>query len=370
MKGNHIDLFQLLSVVKDSVADAVPEHVWVRAEIASISVRRNGHCYMDLVQSENGQVVAQSKAIVWSGIFGQLSLFFSSVTGTQLEAGQQVLLLVGVSFNPVYGFSLIVEDIDPEYTLGDAERKRLETLDRLRKEGLLDIQKGFSLPVLPRNLAVISAPDAAGYRDFEKHLKDNEYGFSFRTTLYPAVMQGAGCAASIASALKEAGNSGEAYDAVLILRGGGSRLDLACFDEYDLCAAVALHPFPVLTAIGHDQDTHLCDMTACRYVKTPTALADLFVEMFALQDARLEDLRVRLKNARMTRLTLMQSRLDVLRARLEAADPRRLLDKGYAVVIGPDDRLLTSVSACREGDELTVMVRDGKLITRVEKIEL
>lgn len=365
-----MDLFQLLSAVKECVADAAPERVWVRAEIASISVRRNGHCYMDLVQSVDGQVVAQSRAIVWAGVFGQLSLFFASVTGTQLAAGQQVLLLVGVNFNPVYGFSLIVDDIDPEYTLGDAERKRLETLERLRKEGLLDMQKGFSLPVLPRNLAVISAPDAAGYRDFEKHLKGNEYGFTFRTALYPAVMQGAGCAVSIASALKDIEGSGTSYDAVLILRGGGSKLDLACFDEYDLCAAVALHPFPVLTAIGHDQDTHLCDMTACRYVKTPTALADLFIDMFAQQDTRLEDLRVRLKNVRRTRIALMQSRLDVLRARLEAADPRRLLDKGYAVVTGPDDRLLASAATCREGDVLTVMLRDGNLKTRVESIEL
>lgn len=370
MKENETDLLGLLTVVRESVENAIPEAVWVRSEIASISVRRNGHCYMDLVQSEDGEVLAQSRAIIWAGLFRQLSLFFSSVTGSELSVGQQVLLLVKANYNPIYGFSLIVEDIDPEYTLGDAQRKRMETLERLRKEGLLDAQKKLSLPALPYRLAVISAPDAAGYRDFERHLKDNEYGFRFSTTLYPATMQGAACAESVSGALAQVAESNVKYDAVLILRGGGGQLDLSCFDEYVMCAAIATHPYPVLTAIGHDQDTHLCDMVSYSYVKTPTALADWFIDIYAREDTRLNSLRQRLKNVRLTRLALMQGRLDVLRARLNAADPRRLLEKGYVLAVGGDGRLLSSVTGVCAGDKVTVFFRDGKLRTTVESVEI
>lgn len=370
MKENETDLLRLLSVVKEGIENSVPEAIWVRSEIASISTRRNGHCYLDLVQSEDGEVVAQSRAIIWAGIYRQLSLFFSSVTGSELAVGQQVLLLVKVNYNPVYGFSLIVEDIDPEYTLGDAQRKRAETLENLRKEGLLEAQRELVIPALPYRLAVISAPDAAGYRDFERHLKENEDGFRFSTTLYPATMQGASCAESVAEALANVEKSGVKYDAVLVLRGGGGKLDLSCFDEYVMCAAIAKHPFPVLTAIGHDQDTHLCDMVAYAYVKTPTALADWFLDIYKREDLRLASLRQRLKNVKLTRLTLMQGRLDVLKARLNAANPRRLLEKGYVLAMGGNGQLLSSAVGVNTGDRVTVFFRDGKLRTIVETVEL
>lgn len=370
MEKNCIDLLMLQNAVKAGIEAAVPGTLWVKAELASVSRRRNGHCYMDLVQSDEGAVVAQARAIIWAGVYGQLSMFFESVTGSPLQAGQQLLLAVRVNYSPVYGVSLIVEDIDPDYTVGDAERKRLETLERLRKEGLLETQKEFALPVLPYRFAVVSAPDAAGYRDFMRHLHENAYGFKYSTTLYPASMQGAECASSIAAALAEIASSGVDYDAVLILRGGGGKLDLACYDEYEMCAAVARHPFPVLTAIGHDQDTHLCDMVAFESVKTPTALADYFIEIYADEDARLYDLGTRLKNARRTRLALMEGCLNVLKARLEAADPRRLLEKGYVLALGPDDHPLGKAAGVKAGDRLTLMLADGKIRTEVKKVEL
>ncbi|MCQ2165949.1 MAG: exodeoxyribonuclease VII large subunit [Bacteroidales bacterium] len=370
MDTEYMDLYGLLTRVKDEIEAAIPDSVWVRAEIASISVRRNGHCYMDIVQSEGGSVVAQARAIAWAGVYGQIAPYFESVTGAPLSIGQQVLLRVRVNYSQNYGFSLIVDDIDPEYTLGDAQRVRMETLERLRREGLLETQRELVLADLPYSLAVISAPDAAGYRDFTRHLEGNQYGYRFGITLYPATMQGAGCAASIAGALGEIASSGRNYDAVLILRGGGGKLDLACYDEYELCAAVALHPFPVLTAVGHDQDVHLCDMVAYEALKTPTALADRFIEIYADSEAGLNELRQRLKNARMTRLTLMQGRLDVLRARLEAADPRRLLEKGFVLVLGSDDHLLKKASDARVGDSVTLLMKDGRVRTRIEKVEL
>lgn len=369
MDKNCIDLLMLQNVVKAGVEAAVPGLLWVKAELASVSRRRNGHCYLDLVQSRDGAVQAQARAIIWAGVYGQLSLFFESVTGCPLQAGQQLLLAVRVNYSPVYGLSLIVEDIDPDYTVGDAERKRIETLERLRKEGLLEVQKEFALPVLPYRFAVISAPDAAGYRDFTRHLHGNAYGFKYSTTLYPAAMQGTECASSVAAALKEIEASGIAYDAVLLLRGGGGKLDLACYDEYEMCAAISRHPFPVLTAIGHDQDTHLCDMVAFDSVKTPTALADYFIDIYAGEDARLYEMATRLKNVRRTRLALMEGQLNVLKARLEAADPRRLLEKGYVLALGSDDHPLRRAAGTKVGDTLTLLFSDGRIRTEVKKVE-
>lgn len=365
----YIGLLELQLAVKSVVEDAVPDSFWVKAEIASLSRNRTGHCYMELVESREGKVVAQMRAIAWSSVYVQIAPYFRSVTGTDLSVGQTVLLLVTLQSSPLYGISLIIDDIDPDYTLGDAEKKRLETLDRLRREGLLEKQRLLRIPGLPYRLAVISSETAAGYRDFMRHLHENEYGFRFSTTLYPAAMQGQDCAGSIAAALDEAAASDQPYDATLILRGGGGKLDLSCYDEYEMCAAIARHPYPVLTAIGHDQDTHLCDMAAFEALKTPTALADWFLDIYSDAAAVLDALALRLKNARNTRLALMKGRLDVLAARLAAADPRALLEKGYVLVLGPDDHPLKKVEGSEVGQVLTLLLKDGKIKAEIKEID-
>lgn len=366
MDNNCIDLLRLQTVLKTGIEGAVPGAFWIKAEIASVSVKRGGHCYIDLVQSREGSVVAQMRAIIWSSVYRQITPYFESETGTSLQAGQQVLLLAKVQYSALYGLSLIIDDIDPSFTLGDAERKRLETLERLQKEGLLERQKELSLARLPYRLAVISAESAAGYRDFLRHLHENEYGFRFETELYPAPMQGSECAPGIAEALKAIEQSGVHYDATLILRGGGGKLDLACFDEYEMCAAVAAHPFPVLTAIGHDQDNHLCDAVAFESVKTPTALADYFLDIYVDEDALLWSLKTRLDHVRMHRINAMEARLDVLKARLEAASPRRLLEKGYTLVVGPDGKIVRNAAALSCGDTLDLVFTDGRVGCKVE----
>jgi len=363
------DLLTLQSLLKESIQECLPSHFWVRAEVASISLRRNGHCYLDLSQSEKGSVVAQVKAIIWAGVYRQIGPYFESETGVPLSAGQQVLFLVSVNYSPLYGLSLIIDDVDPQYTIGDAARKREETLGRLRSEGLTEFQKERSLPMLPRRFAVISARDAAGYRDFVRHLSDNSFGLRFEIELFPSPMQGPDCAEGIESAVKAIEMSKKQFDAVLMLRGGGGKLDLACYDEYRLCAALARCPFPVLTAIGHDQDVHLCDVVAFQALKTPTALADYFIDIFAGCKAMLDSLKQRLDGVLRTRTAIMRGRLDVLSARLEAADPRRVLDKGFALIVGPDGRKLTSAASSKEGDVLTIMFRDGTIkVTVNEKI--
>ena len=360
MDNVKMDLMQLQGLLAAGIQASLPSSFWVQAEIASLQRRRGGHCYMELSQSVGGRVVAQIKAIAWDSVYSQIEPYWYSVTGSALQAGVQVLLLVHVNYNPLYGLSLLIDDIDPEYTLGEGERRRLETLERLRTEGLLDAQKELVMAPVPYSLAVVSASDAAGYRDFMRQLHENPYGFRFSTTLFPAAMQGASCAASVADAVRRAGNAG-GFDAVLVLRGGGGKLDLSCYDEYQMCAAIAECPLPVLTAIGHDQDTHLCDLVACEALKTPTALADFFLDIYAALDARLEALQHRLDNALRTRLVLMERRLDVLAARLDAADPVRLLERGYIIALDAHGHPLKGVQGCEQGQTLSLMFKDGTL---------
>ena len=370
MNKNSTDLLTLLSLVRDVVSVELRDPVWVRAEIASVSVARNGHCYLELSQSEGGRVVAQTRAIIWAPVYRQIDAAFFRATESHLKAGLQLLFRASAGFDPHYGFSLTISDVDPDFTLGEEERKRAETLLRLQKEGLLDAQKEFVMCRLPYRIAVISARTAAGYGDFMKHLDENGGGYRFCIKLFQAPMQGEECARGIAAALSDVASSGERFDAVLILRGGGGNLDLAPYDEYEMCAAIARHPFPVITAVGHDRDVHLCDMVSYDSVKTPTALADLFLDIYAAEDEMLRRLGERLKNARRTRNAILEGRLDVLRARLEAADPRRLLEKGYVLVLDESDRPLRNASAAQKGDALTLMFSDGKLKVEVYEKEI
>ncbi len=370
MEKNVIDLFTLQTEVRQSLESSFPARVWVRAEVSAVKVRGGGHCYLELSQSDESGLVAKASAIIWASRFRVLGPYFESVAGSQLQPGITVLLRVQVNYSQLYGLSLIVDDIDASCTLGEKEKERLATIERLKKEGLLDRQKSLEMTALPYRLAVVSAPDAAGYRDFERHLKGNAYGFVLETVLYEAVMQGASAPESISDALKAAASAEKPFDAVLVLRGGGSNLDLSCFDDYSLASAIATCPVPILTAVGHDQDFHICDMVAWRYVKTPTALADTFIEIYADEDQYISSFAGRLKTAFLNKISLMGSRVDVLESRIAGADPRRILSRGYALVVDDGGVVMKNAAGHSAGDNVKVMFADGTLDCRVTGIQL
>ncbi|MDD7118124.1 MAG: exodeoxyribonuclease VII large subunit [Bacteroidales bacterium] len=370
MEKNVIDLFTLQTEVRQSLESSFPARVWVRAEVSAVKVRGGGHCYLELSQSDESGLVAKASAIIWASRYRVLGPYFESVAGSQLQPGITVLLRVQVNYSQLYGLSLIVDDIDASCTLGEKEKERLATIERLKKEGLLDRQKSLEMTALPYRLAVVSAPDAAGYRDFERHLKGNAYGFVLETVLYEAVMQGASAPESISDALKTAASAEKPFDAVLVLRGGGSNLDLSCFDDYRLASAIATCPVPILTAVGHDQDFHICDMVAWRYVKTPTALADTFIEIYADEDQYISSFAGRLKTAFLNKISLMGSRVDVLESRIAGADPRRILSRGYALVVDDGGVVMKNAAGHSAGDNVKVMFADGTLDCRVTGIQL
>ena len=239
MEKEFVDLFEFQTRLKQGVECLFPTRIWVKAEVSAVKARNGGHCYIELSQSDEKGLVAKANAIIWSSRYRFIAPYFESVTGSPITEGMMILVQVQVNYSQLYGFSLIINDIDPEYSLGIKELERQKTIGRLGKEGLLELQKELSLPILPYRLAVISAEDAAGYRDFTRHIAENPYGFEVRLGLFPALMQGAECPQSIVAALDAVLESGDQYDAVLILRGGGAKLDLACYDDYTLAAVIA-----------------------------------------------------------------------------------------------------------------------------------
>ena len=392
MEKEYIDLFEFQSRLKQGIECLFPSRIWVKAEVSAVKARSGGHCYMELSQSDANGLVAKANAIIWASKYRFIAPYFESGTGSPLSEGMSVLVEVQVNYSQLYGFSLIINDIDPEYSLGVKELERQRTIERLAREGLMELQKGLSLPLLPYRLAVISAEDAAGYRDFMRHLHENPYGFQVDTELYPALMQGADCPESIITAMDAVLDSGKEYDAVLVLRGGGSKLDLACFDDYGLAAVIAQFPLPVLTAIGHDQDFHVCDMVAHEYVKTPTALADLILSMYEDEDARLSSFQTRMRLAFGSRITSMEAVLEVLgrrikggfamkisameaavallQTRITASDPRKVIERGYALARDAGGRVMKGVSGSKAGDKVSMLFADGTLKCEVENVTL
>lgn len=347
MDREFVDLYTLQRDMKEGLEDLFPDRIWVRAEIASLSVKGGGHCYLELVQSERGAVVAKVRAIIWRSLYTLLSAKFRSATGSDISAGAQVLVRAMVNFHEVYGLSLVIDDIDTAFTVGEQQLKRQQTIDRLTKEGLIDRQKSLRLTDLPYYLAVISAEGAAGLGDFRRQLLQNPEGYAYRVDLFPALMQGEGAPESIMAALADVRDAGIRYDAVLVLRGGGSEVDLSCFDDYALAAAIARFPLPVMTAIGHDKDFHVADMVACEYVKTPTALADMFLDLTAAADERISAYENRLNTAFRSRLAALESRIELAAKGIQSGVRQRLGTAEFSA-----ERLMQRISggAARKAD--------------------
>lgn len=408
MSRNYLELSGLMTLIKEGVAELFPDTLWVKGEIREWSPRSNGHCYLTLSESKGGRSVAEIRAMIWKWKFPAISAFFEEETGEPLRAGITVLARVQVNFSELYGMSLYIEEIDPSFTLGEKALERKRIIERLTGEGYMEMQQELALPDLPRRIAVISAATAAGLGDFRHHIEDSGYGIEVR--LFEALMQGESAPESIIAALDEAGKGG--FDAILILRGGGSEADLSCFDDYDLAVAIAETAVPVLTAIGHDKDVHIADMVANRSVKTPTALADLLIDLFAVQDGMIEELRERIEaglRARATDLDLelrgvssrimrgllgkyhgLASRLDGAVSRLRfsmnamvsqavsavalrealiaSADPRTILSRGYVLVTDSRNKIMKNVGKVSVGERIGVRFTDGALRATVNEI--
>jgi exodeoxyribonuclease VII large subunit len=282
-----LTLSELNAAIKETLERAFPETLWVVAEITEFRCNAKGHCYLELAERDEEETIAQIRANIWARTFRSIAFKFEKATGETLKQGMKVLLQVNVTFHEVYGLSLNIKDIDPTYSLGEMTRKKREVIERLTKEGLITLNKQVPLTLVPQRIAVISSSTAAGYGDFVNHLDGNPYGYKIFHTLHQSLMQGQEAVASIISALREVNRNRKSYDAAVIVRGGGSQIDLSCFDTYSLAAEVAKFPLPVITGIGHERDDTVVDIVAHTKLKTPTAVAEFLLSNMTSFEERL-----------------------------------------------------------------------------------
>jgi exodeoxyribonuclease VII large subunit len=279
MNDRQLSLFELQQQVKSRLDEAFALPVWVKAEISEMTTNRSGHCYLDLVETEPGTdaVIARSRATIWSYTFRMLKPYFETTTGQAFTQGIKILVQAKIEYHEIFGFSLNIRDIDPVYTLGDLARQRKEIILRLQQDGVYEMNKELTLPLVAQRIAIISSPTAAGLQDFVDQLHRNPHGFVFYAKLFPSLMQGTEAPRSIMNALELIYACEEMFDVVVIIRGGGAQLDLACFDHYELASYVAQFPLPVITGIGHDKDDSVVDLVAHTRMKTPTAVAEFLI---------------------------------------------------------------------------------------------
>jgi exodeoxyribonuclease VII large subunit len=275
----HLSLATLNQLIKDTLNTTLEPSYWVVAEIAELRTNYSGHCYLEFIQKEeeSGKVLAKIRGTIWSYTYRTVSAWFQSITGEELRSGLTVLANVQVQFHEVYGLSLNVKDIDPNFTLGERARKKQEIIKQLEEDGIFEMNKSLKLPLVPQRIAVISSETAAGYGDFMNQITHNDFGYKIETLLFPATMQGDKAPDAIINALLQVHNAMDKFDAVIIIRGGGAQVDLDCFDHYELAAHIAQFPLPIFTGIGHERDETICDLVAHTSLKTPTAVAEFLL---------------------------------------------------------------------------------------------
>lgn len=313
-----LTLYELNNLVRGTLETVLERDYWIQAELSEARLAANGHFYVEFVQKdERGRgLLARARGVLWSNVYRLLAPAFERETGQTLRAGLKVRVQVTVSFHELYGYSLVVTDIDPAYTLGDLARRRREILRQLEAEGILNDNRELPLPRLLNRVAVISSAGAAGYGDFRHQLLANAYGLRFRTRLFPAVMQGARVEQSVLAALEDVLAERDDWDVVVIIRGGGATSDLSDFDTYLLAAACAQFPLPILVGIGHDRDETVLDRVAHTRVKTPTAAAAFLVEHQHREAEGLEQLQHRLTSAASMSLAASRQMLALMSVRL------------------------------------------------------
>ena len=405
-----LTLLELNGRVKSTLQFEMPDAYWVQAEISGISPSGQGHCYLELVQKDTtGRTfLAKAKANIWRNTWLKIKPYFEAETGETLKVGMKVLLQVTVTFHEVYGYSLVVLDIDPTYTMGDMARRRKEILDQLTKDGVIGLNQELEIALLPQRIAVISSATAAGWGDFRNQLENNVYGFRFYVKLFQAAMQGDDVERSVIAALDAVAARRDDFDLVVIIRGGGAVSELSCFDSYNLAYNIANFPLPVITGIGHERDDTVADVVAHTKVKTPTSAAEFIINRVFDTASMLETLsrrlgdsvlnRMNVENVRLERLaqklpslfavlkvrneqmleniwnrsvtgvrnmlTNKNHKLELLEKSIAAADPALILKRGFSLT-RHNGRVVTSASDLKPGDRLTTVLADGSIESEI-----
>ncbi|PLX17990.1 MAG: exodeoxyribonuclease VII large subunit [Salinivirgaceae bacterium] len=333
MEYNGITLSQLNLQIRETIEERFDEELWVIAEVSELNLNSKGHCYVDFIERDEltKKIVARQRATIWAFQYRLISGYFETTTGQELEAGMKVLVKVRVNYHVLYGFSLNVVDIDPTYTLGEQARHREEIIRRLEEEGVFDMNRELVLVHVPQRLAIISSETAAGFGDFVNHLELNEFGYHIHWELFAASMQGDQTSVSVVEALTRVFEREEDFDAILIIRGGGAKAELAAFDDYDIAFMVTQSPIPVLTGIGHERDESVTDMVAWRAFKTPTAVANFVIDQFAEFETNIDELGRSLERRVLHLLDNQKAKLSELNLSVQSASQLLLKEARYSL---------------------------------------
>lgn len=387
MSEERYTLQLLNALVREAIEIELPDEYWVEAELSECRESR-GHCYMELVEKDetSNTPIARASAKCWKQTWAMLQPYFERTTGQSLRTGMKVLLKVYAQFHEAFGFSWIVTDIDPTFTLGNMAQRRQTIIRKLKEEGVFDLQRELTIPRFCQRIAVISAETAAGYGDFCRQLTENEYGLQFEPTLFPAIMQGEQVEQSVIAALNSIHEQINDFDIVVIIRGGGSTSDMSGFDTLALTENVANFPLPIITGIGHDRDECVLDMVSNMRVKTPTAaaaflishLADTLQHVNDLQqriaflfsmvrtnmEHQLEQRYERLLHAIDQRLINERHHLELAEQKVISYDPSLLLKRGYSITLH-NGKVVRDPQQLKEGDEIETRLEKGNIKSKV-----
>lgn len=406
MDNSSLTLTQLNRLIKAAINKNLPDMYWVQAETSDVRVNQNGHCYLEFIEKDKQgkSVVAKTRAMIWANTFHLLRAYFENTTGQPFSSGIKVLVQVTIEYHELFGLSLVVQDLDPRFTIGDQALNRAAIIKQLEEDGVLTLNKELELPDLPNRIAIISSPTAAGYEDFCEQLKNNKEGFVFYTKLFPSIMQGNRSEDSIIAALDAIYVHKDLFDAVVIIRGGGATSELSCFDSYLLAANCAQFPLPVITGIGHERDDTVLDIVAYARAKTPTAVAEFLIGkvqltydmLLSVQETIISDVNLRMqsellklstyetgkdyfmRNWNKQQLSQLQtitislkryvqqllkqnlSSLDTVEKHLRLISPDNVLKRGYTLTI-KGDKVLKYCAELKVGDEITTVFKNGKI---------
>ncbi|MCX7697002.1 MAG: exodeoxyribonuclease VII large subunit [Bacteroidales bacterium] len=283
--SSSISLKQLLGIVKKAIHDSFDFDIWVRAEIVKLNYYpSSGHAYPELAEKEDEKIIARANAVIWKDDFLKIQTRFRQVTGENIKDGIQILFLCQLRFHEYYGLQLQIIDIDPTFTLGQQALQKLQTIERLKKENLFDLNKQIPLPLLPQRFAIISISTSRGFNDFMTILQSQGSQYRWSYKLFPAILEGKNAVQSITRRLREIANQKDFFDLILIIRGGGDETGLDCYDHYELARSIAISPLPVITGIGHSTNETIAEMVAAINKITPTDVAYFILNIFRNQE--------------------------------------------------------------------------------------
>lgn len=286
----HFTLKQVTDSIRKVIAERYARTYWVTAEMHKLNHTKKGHCYPELVQKEDGQILVEMRGTIWKQQFDRIQQRFAEIVKEPLRDGMELLFQVKITYHPLYNIGLEIIDIDPNYTLGALQKERQNTLEKLVKDGILNNNQQLKMELLPKRLAIISQSDSKGYSDFIVLLNGHPKRYRFDTFLFDATLQGDAAIYSIQAQLNRIEKVKHLFDAVVIIRGGGGEIGMHCYNNYELSKQIATFPLPVLTGIGHSTNLTVCEMVAFRHGITPSDIAYFLIGIMEELDAPLDEI--------------------------------------------------------------------------------